>query len=701
MKHLWPSMRPRADFETRSLSLSAGFLALAVLCPDGLAQAPETSGHEQEAGRDANGNVTVYEPSFFDRFRPSNALDIVFRIPGFDFEGGSSARGFAGTAGNVLLDGRRPPTRGDSLYAILSRIPVSAIARIEIVRGGAPGIDMQGLPVVANIVRRTGAASSIVLSAGLNAASTGGAGGNGQVQYRERTEERLIEASLSASLNERDRNSMRTRTAPSGAVILDGRTTSDNRSESLSGTASLEQRAFGGDIRINLLAEQQTFDRDSIETLLTPGGEQIQSGENRNRSGELGLRYSLSALSGELEFAALQSVDTNRSGSQFDTASFTSSGERKEHKGESILRASYRSDRLGEWAYEADVETVYNWVRSRNDRILNNAPFVLAGDDFEVSEWRSEANVGTTWTPSTSLSLELALRYERSEITASGSAGGGGKSLGYVKPRLNVAWSPSTDEQVNIRVQRVVDQLSFSGFASSASFENEVFGVGNPDIEPEKTWRSEVRYERRFGGQSSIVLELGRSEIEDELGRALVTTGSGTSQRTFEVTRNTGSAVRQYITLESQVELDAIGFNGMILRLAGSLRDSETTDPVTGVKRGLDGISPARWDVSLQQTLDNGALRWSLSFKDEGDRPSFSPRSIGERAGLTTVDANITWRPSAEWSLSAGIQNMTGARERGWSEFYAAPRNTGAPAYLEADSTDTGQTLSVSLRRTL
>jgi len=61
-----------------------------------------------------------------------------------------------GAAGNVLVDGKRPSSKSDSIDQILQRIPMSQVERVDVIRGGAPGIDMQGKTVLANVVRKKG-----------------------------------------------------------------------------------------------------------------------------------------------------------------------------------------------------------------------------------------------------------------------------------------------------------------------------------------------------------------------------------------------------------------------------------------------------------------------------------------------------------------------------------------------------------------
>ena len=74
--------------------------------------APQTAPAPPDPAADER--ITPYAADFFAEFRPVTALDMIYRIPGFQFDGGTSARGMAGTAGNVLIDGERPPTRSDT-----------------------------------------------------------------------------------------------------------------------------------------------------------------------------------------------------------------------------------------------------------------------------------------------------------------------------------------------------------------------------------------------------------------------------------------------------------------------------------------------------------------------------------------------------------------------------------------------------------
>ena len=80
----------------------------------------------QSAGPDGR---TVYEAAYFSQFAPSNALQVVQRVPGFTLElGNQEVRGFGQAAGNVVINGQRPSSKSDTLETILARIPASRVA---------------------------------------------------------------------------------------------------------------------------------------------------------------------------------------------------------------------------------------------------------------------------------------------------------------------------------------------------------------------------------------------------------------------------------------------------------------------------------------------------------------------------------------------------------------------------------------------
>ena len=61
-------------------------------------------------------------------------------------------RGFAGTAGNVVINGARPSTKAETLDTTLSRIPAQRVIRVEVGPGDLYGSDYAGKSQVLNVI---------------------------------------------------------------------------------------------------------------------------------------------------------------------------------------------------------------------------------------------------------------------------------------------------------------------------------------------------------------------------------------------------------------------------------------------------------------------------------------------------------------------------------------------------------------------
>ena len=97
--------------------------------------------------------IDSYRPEYFTGSHPSSALEMVGLLPSFQLvDGDPKVRGYAGAIGNVLIDGRPPTSKQETLEVILGRITPDSVERIELLRSGASGFDFQGYPLLANVV---------------------------------------------------------------------------------------------------------------------------------------------------------------------------------------------------------------------------------------------------------------------------------------------------------------------------------------------------------------------------------------------------------------------------------------------------------------------------------------------------------------------------------------------------------------------
>ncbi len=240
--------------------------------------------------------VIGYPTSFFAGQQVANAAEMLARIPGFSLDTGDSVRGFEGAAGNVIVDGQRPTSKTDNLEEILRRIPIAQIERIDIIRGGAPGIDMQGKTVIANVIKTSGASFRGLYAVANNHLWDGRnmhgmrlelSGGDGT-----RTWEAL--ARYGYGNDDGGQFGPRVRFRPDGTVIREGRHQSeaDGLQQILSGAYS--QPLAGGRISVNARLFWDSWKNEDTTTYTTPvgrGPDNIVSPYDEFQT-ELGARYS-------------------------------------------------------------------------------------------------------------------------------------------------------------------------------------------------------------------------------------------------------------------------------------------------------------------------------------------------------------------------------------------------------------------------
>jgi len=652
----------------------------------------------------ADPNITPYAPEFFAEYRPVTALDMIGRIPGFQFDGGTSARGFAGTAGNVLIDGERPPTRSDALSTVLSRIPASQVLRIDIVRAGAGGIDMQGKVVVANVIRRPDGGVTGAVTTGLAFTDQGRLQPSVSAQIQRQRDGRSMDGSIRYSAGSQETDSTRERRTPAGDLLLIGLDDGEVDYASGEATGVYEGPLAGGRVRANALINYNGSQYQSTDRLIFPGGVEDNASDSVRWRGEAGLRWTRSLPHGmNLEMVGFQSITQDDYDSIYDTPSFTSRSLGDERAGESIVSAAVKFAPLatawGEVSLETGSEVALNWVDSGTAYTFNDSPLLLPGDDTRVEELRNESFITGLWAARPNLSIEANLRYELSRITASGTAGGAETTLDFLKPRLVATWTPRPRDTVTLRIVKTVEQLSFGAFTASAAFSTGIFGRGNPDIQPAQIWASNARYEHLVGTQGSFVVEYLHEDFDDVLGATVVyeIPPGGTVPVPFNIVRNVGEARRDRVTLSSRQPLDGLGLTGGLLSGQIYYRWSNTQDPVTLLDRRLSGEQAVGWSLSLSQNLTAQRITLSASASSGLDSRGYAPSTLSNFHSNPTFSLGVSYRPDPKLSISGGL--YIGSDSESDYTLFSAPRGVGVPLYTETSRTPGSSQVYLNLRR--
>ena len=624
--------------------------------------------------------ILSYAPEFFAAQNPNNALDMVGRLPGFSLDTGDTVRGFEGAAGNVLIDGQRPSSKSDALDGILQRIPASKVARIDVIRGGAPGVDMQGKTVIANVILKAGGGVKGLLSAsdwtltdgrsfhGFRAEASGSWGATNW------------EGALRSSSGPDDGVS----TGQSHTTFADGRPSEvallDSKGLDFqnSATGSFETPLLDGRLRVNGRIYSEKFKEPEADRILFPTPDVQTFGYLQTTDDtELGGRYTRGfGRDTDLELVALRTTRDRDTDSSSDIAASRSDFRNHSESSETILRGVVKHRFGGQISVEGGAETADNKLDSHTAFLVDAVAQALPAANVQVEEKRSEVFAKATWRPTAKWTIDGAVRYESSDISSSGDVAVA-KSLQFAKPRLAVTWTPLAATQIRLRLERSVGQLDFNDFVASSNLTNRV-GVtaGNPDLNPQQAWISEAAVEQRLWQGASVVLTARHEKLTDVVDRGPVFASDGT---VFDRPTNIGNGTEDDLLLEATLPFDELGWKGALIKGSVLRRWTAVTDPTTGKQRPISGLQPVDWSLSFSQDLPRRNLHLGVDLFG-GFRRDFYRFDLIETFKLATyVRPYAEWKPTPDLSLRMELPIVTAphVRLRDTFQIFPGPRNLG------------------------
>lgn len=644
----------------------------------------------------AQAGVVSYPASFFAASQPNTAMEMINLVPGFTFSGGSGVRGFEGAAGNVLVDGERPATKSDDLESVIRRIPASQVDHIEVIRGGAPGIDMQGKTVLANIVRKKGDSVTGLVAAANTFVYDGRQTPALRLEGTRTGSGRKLEGSfiIAGYYDDGSGDGPRVRYDANGNPVGRWKAYTEGDGTQAAATGAYERPAFGGKIRFNGRAFFDRFWYDEApHGIGTPDG-QIERDDQETHQGEAGVTWNRDLGSRtKLEVLGIQQLKRTdlfvklQDPTQDLDGALTS----KRLNGESIGRAVLTFRKSDALTIETGGETAWNWLRSKTAFTNDGDPVDLPAANVEVKELRGEAFTKATWVINPKLTLEGGLRGEASRISSSGDVTLE-KTLYFIKPRLLATWSPDADDQVRVRLEREVGQLNFDDFVAAVNAG--AVSTGNPDLEPEEAYVAEAAYERRFWTGGSAVITVRHFEIENVIDRAPDPSGE------FDAPANIGDGTRDEVALQLTIPTDKLGLKGGTLRGQSTWRRSEVTDPTTGERREISGERPVDWEAHYTQGLPRWRATWGVDVYGSW-RESYYRFDVVQTTKVPSfVVPFVEWKPRPDLSVRLEAQNVTARPLMRYLDAYAGPRSASPLDFHEAQRLENKTSAYIRIRKT-
>ncbi len=611
-------------------------------------------------------NMISLQPSFFTKVRPSTAMDMVQWLPGFSFQDTRDVRGLEGSGGNVLIDGKPPTSKTDTLQSVLRRIPAEQIERIDIISGGAPGIDMHGWPVIANVILKKDANKRKTVTVAGSGDASGHGGGTLSLNSSTKDDKRTIEASLDAGQSSNSSpvigEGTWTRTDGSGAKVFDANPRSGNYGPYAVGSAAYDQALAGGRLRFNgsgRYSGQNYYEQDRLT--YGPEGQgftHLQSYEQ----GEFGAAYEHPlGKTTTLETTLLERLTHYAANNDLNRPPQPSDLDKRQDSAETVGRVSARYKPTDSFSLEGAAEGAFNTAATRSRETLSGAALVLPDSNVDLHEGRGDVGVTATWKPDAQVTVETAVKVEHSTLTGSADAPVN-RSFDYTKPRAVISWSPDKNSQMRLHVEHEVDQLDFGLFVAGTNWINGQINAGNVQIRPSQDWLSELVLERKFWSTGDLSLTLRHKQLIDQIDVApFALPGNGGF---VGIAENIGDGWQNDFSINLLIPFKPLGLNGATLKTTLTWTGAEVTDPVSGQKRMPSGQAGFQGELHFAEDLPGWKLNVGLDAYGNGRAKIYTPFGDTTQGPWGEFILFTEYRPTTRWSIRAQVGGLPGLRMR-------------------------------------
>ena len=652
----------------------------------------------------ADGACTLtYEAAFFTRYAPVTALDMVNNLPGFAIDDGDTdTRGFGGAAGNVIVNGARISAKSEAPSDILGRIPAADVERIEVIRGQVGGLDLRGQNVVANVIRRGGAASGAYTAGARTYDPSGGFYPYGELSYSIAPSNSQVTVALGASQFKSIRELDERLFGSDGQLDEDRIEISDEDGEDYSATVNASTE--WGDTRLSANLATSYFISEGGETsrrfpVSADPFALFQGDSDRFIRDEFGFdaarplsqhwRGKIIGLYRNNDYTELGSLIRGPLGEPGTVEART-------------RRNSFTEERIGRleldfsgWAdhtIEINFEATNNTLESRFslDELEGDTlvPQPVPGAESDVEESRYDLLISDSFQIG-EVSVDAALGWEDSTIAQEGGFTED-RSFFFWKPSLAMSYSPSDQSQWRVRALRNVGQLDLQDFVSTADLGDMELALGNPQLSPETTTTVDVSYELRGTGFGIGSITLFHDWIDD-VNDLLPLSG------VLEVPGNIGSGTRAGFRGEATLPLDGIGLVNGRMDASAQWQTSSVDDPLTALSRALSDERQWEANIQIRQDLQAQHLAWGVLLFARDKFPQFGLDEIDFRGQRADMDVFIETRAIDGLRIRLTIEDLLRDGESRDRRVFDGDRSIAPLAFREIREQSRARTISLQV----
>lgn len=566
--------------------------------------------------------VALYTSDDLLAMQGQTALDIIEQVAGFQFIDSNNQRGLSNASGNILINGLPVLNKSQSLETVLSDLPISQIAEMEVYLAGHPFSSASQYTQVVNIIRDT---SKNRVNWQVGAKSHKDFNQANAASLHVSTQWLNWDHQLKLSTEKNIAYSVTDYTEYNSQNIsyLNGQEQYQEGTENISTGITSSKVMNDSVLQINalLLKEnyQEDYKRDWQNNNNESSNEAIKDKSQLDEY-ELGFDWQQQAITGEpswlwqvtgllrLRDSDQVAFTTEQSDSELTLTQF----KQTQSNTEQVLKLASQQPALW-WQPELGIEVSHNRLEADTLEAHTSESKVTT---TTVTESRAEPFIASKIELNPQWQLYSKLTGEYAKLSSQSNTQYETQSR-HLKYLIKLSHQAQNGLQSTFTLQRKIDQLDFSDFLDSQSSDFGREQSGNTELKPQQS--IELSYELNYEAEDLWTLNTRafwqkKRDIHEFIHFDNGDWGVG----------NAGHAYYYGLDLNISIQTNWLLEDSLINALY-EYRDANYDDPITG-DRAISWLEPHSAEIEFRK--DGGWYAWGLLASLPNTETSFYPEEI-------------------------------------------------------------------------
>lgn len=290
--------------------------------------------------------------------------------------------------------------------------------------------------------------------------------------------------------------------------------------------------------------------------------------------------------------------------------------------------------------------------------------YAPAGGSPTASNLRSDTArvfADLTWRPVARFSLEAGDAVETLGVAVTGTSA----AYAYPTPHVVGTLTPWADGEWKIGAERAVTAPNAAQFATFASVLATAVRSEPASFQPDRAWRYTASVRQTLPGAIVVSASLIQSNLESVTdlgpvggGQAPVSIGAG-QRREVQVAFSTPVAL-PYAP-------------GAKLSATAGWRQSQVTDPFTGLRRPISGDAPYQAEIDLTGVLGSLPVNWGVKAQLSGPQSIYQMSEVDTLSPSAGLGGVINYR-AGPVTVGFQVDNLVGGLRTNTSLYYSGSR---------------------------